>query len=121
MIVSPGEKICQLVGERDRERQAPTANKTASRYHLVATDLGVPFTHGDRCYVLFGDTIGTNKGDAMAYTTDTTPEDGIDLTFLQDEKGYYKPVEIPGVSQADLEALDNILSSFEVVGTLPSQ
>lgn len=96
-------KICQLVGERDRQREEPTVNRTWSRYKLRATDLGVPFRHGGRTYVLFGDTWGPHKGDAMAYTTDTTPRDGLDLTFLHDASGTYTPIQIPGISQGAFE------------------
>lgn len=41
----------------------------------------------------------TSGGDAIAYTTDTNPEDGIELTFIHDATGTYKPVHIPGIDQ----------------------
>lgn len=97
------EKICQLVGDYDRERQMPTQNLTDTRYHLWGTDLGVPFRHAGRIYLLFGDTIGARDGDAIAYTTDTNPEDGIDLIFLHNSSGTYLPVNIPGISQGAFE------------------
>ncbi len=96
-------KIVQLVGDFDRERNVPTQNLTDTRYHLWGTDLGVPFRHNGRTYLLFGDTIGQAGGDAIAYTTDTQPEDGLDLTFIHDSSGTYRPVQIPGISQADFE------------------
>ena len=101
VIVSSATKIAQLVGEYDKERQEPTLNLTWSRYKLAGTDLGVPFKHDGRTYLLFGDTIGIRGGDAIAYTTDTTPEDGLELKFLHDDKGY-KPVKIPGISQGEM-------------------
>lgn len=102
VIVSRATKIAQLVGEYDKERSEPTQNLTWSRYKLAGTDLGVSFTHKGRTYLLFGDTVGIRGGDAIAYTTDTTPEDGLELTFLHDDKGY-KPVKIPGISQGGFE------------------
>ena len=105
VIYVPGStvKISQLVGDYDRERQTATLNVTDTRYHLWGTDLGVPFRHHGRTYLLFGDTIGPPGGDAIAYTTDTDPEDGLELTFVHDASGMYKPVQIPGVSQRDFE------------------
>lgn len=103
IVAERATKICQLVGERDRQRQEPTINRTWSRYKLRATDLGVPFRHEGRTYVLFGDTWGPPKGDAIAYTTDTTPGDGIELTFLCDESGKYSPIRISGISQGPFE------------------
>ncbi len=103
IVTSRPKKICQLVGDYDRERKEPTFNLTKSRYKLFGTDLGVPFLHKGRIYLLFGDTIGVNKGDAIAYTTDFNPEDGLELEFIQDGNGTYKPVRIPGISQAGFE------------------
>jgi len=96
-------KISQIVGDYDRQHQAPTRNLTESRYGLISTDLGVPFRHKGRTYVLFGDSWGAPVGDAFAYTTDTNPEDGIELTFITDGTGTYKPVNIPGISQEAFE------------------
>ncbi len=103
VVVSRAAKIAQLVGDDDRERHQPTANRTESRYKLVSTDLGVPFQHKGRTYLLFGDTFGPPRGDAIAYTTSHSPEEGVDLTFLHDESGTYRPVQIPGIGQGDFE------------------
>ncbi len=96
-------KISQLVGEYDRELKVPTQNLTFSRYKLSGTDLGVPFRYKDRTYLLFGDSFGYRGGDAIAYTTDRSPEDGIRLIFIHDKKGRYKPIKIPGIDQAGFE------------------
>lgn len=96
-------KISQLVGDYDRQQQAPTSNLTETRYGLASTDLGVPFRHKGRTYLLFGDSFGPPGGDAIAYTTDTNPDDGIDLSFITDSNGIYKPVTIPGISQGGFE------------------
>ncbi|MBL7208657.1 MAG: DUF4185 domain-containing protein [Dehalococcoidia bacterium] len=102
VVVTRATKIGQLVGDYDREREEPTLNLTWSRYKLAGTDLGVPFQHKGRTYLLFGDTVGLRGGDAIAYTTDTTPEDGIELEFIHDEVAY-KVVDIPGISQGAFE------------------
>jgi hypothetical protein len=103
IIVERPKKICQLVGEYDKERNEETINRTKSRYRLYGTDLGVPFTHHGRTYILFGDTVGIRGGDAIAYTTDTNPEDCLRLDFIQDDAGAYKPIKIPGISQGGFE------------------
>ena len=100
-ITARATKIVQLIGEVDRERGEPVNNHTFTRYKLLSTDLGVPFKHNGRTYLLFGDTLPL--GDAIGYTTDTTPEDGIDLDFVTTKIGTYKPVSIPGISQGTLE------------------
>ncbi len=97
------EKIAQIVGEFDRERKCLTENRTLTRYGLAGTDLGVPFSHNGRTYLLFGDTLGINGGDCIAYTPDMNLEDGVQLNFIADERGRYKTVEIPGIGQGDME------------------
>ncbi len=105
MISSPGEKISQLVGDYDNEREEPTQNQTFIRYQLRTTDLGVPFQDGERTWIIFGDTWGARGGDldAIAYTTDNDPENGLNLDFVADENGTYLPIEIPEITQAAFE------------------
>jgi len=105
VVYFPGstQKISQLIGDYDRHMQIQTLNQTESRYGLMGTDLGVPFHHNGKTYLLFGDCWGTNDGDAIAYTTDNNPEDGIELTFITDGTGTYRPVTIPGISQGAYE------------------
>lgn len=103
VVATPAVKVSQLVGDIDEERNEPTRSLTMTRYKLARTDLGAPFKHKGRTYLLFGDTDGANGGDAIAYTTDVSAEKGINLTFLQDETGVYKPVFIPGISQEGYE------------------
>ena len=97
------QKISQLIGDYDHHLQISTLNQTESRYGLISTDLGVPFHHNGKTYILFGDSWGTPEGDAIAYTTDSNPEDGLELTCITDGEGIYKPVTIPGVSQGAFE------------------
>lgn len=96
-------KISQVVGDYDRERSQPTLNQTWTRYQLAATDLGVPFRHKDRTYVLFGDTHGARGGDAIGYSTDTDIDRGLHLEFIRDATGIYKPIQIPGITQGEFE------------------
>ncbi len=103
VAATPAVKVCQLVGDFDRERNEPTSNLTITRYKLARTDLGAPFKHKGRIYLLFGDTDGASDGHAIAYTTDTSAEKGINLTFVHDETGAYKPIFVPGISQHGYE------------------
>jgi ankyrin repeat protein len=103
VVIEPPVKVAQLTGEFDRERKTFTRNRTLSRYKLAATDLGASFRHKGRLYMLFGDTVGANGGDAIAYTDDKTPDDGLDLTFVEEKPGVYRPIKIPGISQKDFE------------------
>lgn len=114
-IEMPGQKVNQLVGDFDREREEGTENQTLSRFGLRSTDLGVPFEHAGRTYVLFGDTHGASDGDAIAYTTDDNPEDGLSLTFVDDGAGTYKPVTVPGISQGAFEVP---MEGVDVNGTM---
>ena len=93
-------KIAQLTGEFDREgwkgpnsgdplEEHPAHNQTESRFGIRGTDLGVSFTHKGRIYFLFGDTwrepLRSQEVnlDSIAFSTDTNPDDGIDLTFYK--------------------------------------
>jgi len=102
VVVERAVKVCQLTGDTDRQAGAPTRNRTAERYRLQGTDLGVPFRHKGRTYLLFGDTVGPRGGDAIAWTTDRDPTKGLSLTFRSDAGGYL-PVVIPGIRQGAFE------------------
>jgi hypothetical protein len=102
-ISAHATKITQLTGDFDEEIKRPTQSMTESRYKLVATDLGVPFLHKNRIFMLFGDTHGARGGDAIAYTSNMDLEDGLRLDFVHDASGVYQPVIIPGISQGDFE------------------
>ncbi|MDT7716904.1 MAG: hypothetical protein QOH09_2896 [Pseudonocardiales bacterium] len=108
-------KIVQLTGEFDREGWNGTGtprfafNRTESTFGIIGTDLGVSFAHQDRLYFLFGDTwrvghsIPNDDLDAIAFCTDTNPDDGLKLTFLP------RPPLVPGIAQGAFEVpLDGV-------------
>ncbi len=96
------EKIEQLIGDWDRERNVPTRNRTFEKYQLPSTDLGVPFLHKGKTYLCFGD-VWIENGDPLGFTTDTIAADGINLEFVTKPDGAYKKLEIPGVSMEGME------------------
>jgi hypothetical protein len=105
VVSQRASKICQLIGDWDKQRNMPTMNLTGIRYNLPKTDLGVPFTHNGRTFILFGDTwTFPVEDDPIAFSDDKNLEDGLSMTFLANSNGNYRPVQIPGVS----------LSAFEV-------
>jgi ankyrin repeat protein len=103
ILLERPRKVAQLVGEYDRELGRPTLNRTLTRFGIAGTDLGVSFSHLGRTFFLFGDTIGRFGGDCAAYTDDKNPADGLELDFVGDSPGAYRPVKIPGVGQDDME------------------
>ena len=44
-VPGSSKKVCQLVGETDRQRNAPTLNQTETQWGLVGNDLGYSFEH----------------------------------------------------------------------------
>jgi hypothetical protein len=115
LLAHRAEKIVQLTGEFDREGWNGTGtpnfafNRTESKFGIIGTDLGVSFAHQDRLYFLFGDTwrVGHSTPnddlDALAFSTDAKPDDGLDLTFLP------QPPLVPGIAQGAFEVpLDGV-------------
>jgi len=93
------QKIEQLVGDWDNERDEPTQNLTYTRFGFHATDLGVPFEHKGKTYILFGDIPGSGGDrDPIGFTEDWEPDDGLHLDFTTNPDGNYRPIDIPGVS-----------------------
>lgn len=101
-------KIEQLVGDYDRQRKAATTNLTDTRYQLEKTDLGVPFSHNGKTFVLFGD-VGSVARDPIAYSTDTNPGDGFKLDFVASSNGHWKAINIPGITMGGYQVpLDGV-------------
>jgi hypothetical protein len=103
------QKIVQLTGEFDREAWSGSGsppyayNRTESQFGIRGTDLGASFEHKRRACFLFGDTwrVGQSAAqkdlDSIAYTTDTTADQGVHLTFNA------RPPHVPEVSQHGFE------------------
>ncbi len=105
IITQQATKISQLTGDYDRHLGVPVLSQSLSRYRIEGIDLGVPFQDGDTTWILFGDTWGPKGGllDAIGYTTDQDPEQGLKLDFIADKNGVYEPIHIPGIGQAAFE------------------
>lgn len=101
VVLERGAKVCQLIGDFDRELQQPTTNATGTRFGLVATDLGVSFEHAGKLLTVFGDSFGVYPGarDAIAASDDRDPTDCLDLEIMHDAAGTWRPITIPGIAQ----------------------
>ncbi len=105
------QKVSQVTGETDRQRRTPTDNPTESRFGLLGTHLGTSFEHDGRLVFPFGDTHpnGPNTpdrpydGDAVAFSNDRNPNDGLSLDFVTAADGKYLAVSVPGVSLKGFE------------------
>ena len=93
-------KVEQIIGDFDFERQGLTRQRTGERFNVYFTDLGSPFEHKGKLWLLFGDTDPESPGwdeyhdDAIAYTDARSAED-FWLTFLTDPsrgRGIASPV-----------------------------
>ena len=104
-------KVSQVTGERDRERNVFTDNRTETRYGFRGIDLGASFEHKGQLVFLFGDTwpSGPNTpdrpidGDAVAVSDDKNPDDGLTMRFLTAADGKYAAARMPGVNLAGFE------------------
>jgi hypothetical protein len=104
-VAGSTQKLYQLTGECDRERNQLTLSRTASRFGVSGTDLGSSFEHNGRIYFLFGDT-GPHQEDSIGYTTDTDPEAGIHLEFVtqaNNPQQYLPPATVPPISLGAFE------------------
>lgn len=119
VIVRNVEKISQITGEMDRQRGVPTDNQTETKFGLRGIDLGASFEHNGKLVFLFGDTwpVGPTTadrpvdGDAIAFSDDKNPDDGLTLDFLKATDGKYKAVDIPGISLKGFEVPNGGFSS----------
>ena len=106
-VPGSSQKVCQLVGETDKQLNQPTVNQTESRWGLVGNDLGYSFEHDGKLFFIFGDSIPTrtfngkpngpnsanrlpDDNDAIAYTTDTAIDRCPKLTFIHSANGAFK-------------------------------
>jgi hypothetical protein len=89
VVAGSTKKVCQVVGEFDRERGAPTVNQTESRFGLVGTDLGSSFEFEERLWFLFGDSgpTATFNGQDNSSFRDPNYNDSIAYTQSEDDAG----------------------------------
>lgn len=99
------KKINQIVGDLDLQRNEPTLSRTYERYKLPNADLGVPFAHNGKTYLLFGDQFHTNyyrqRGaqDPIGIMDNNTNLDmGVQLDFVKYPDGRYREIVVPGVN-----------------------
>src|SRR5439155_21604214 len=91
-VPGSSQKICQVTGDFDGERQQPTLNQTLTRYGVAGTDLGASFEHQGNLYMLFGDTTGLRPEeapDSFAFSDDVSPEDCLALQFVVERPGLF--------------------------------
>ncbi len=115
-VSGSSQKICQLIGDTDRQFNQPTSTQTGVNAKVLGTDLGVSFASNEKLIFLFGDTITLplmNSPDSIAYTSDYSPNNCIDLNFYVDENGKFKIPEVPGIS---LKAFEVPMEGVEVNG-----
>ena len=93
----------QLLGDIDKETGQPTRTRTFERFGVRGADLGQSFEHHGRVLFLFGDTIGEHGGDAIGWSTDRDPEDGVDLSFFKRDDGLFLPFKPDGKPLAGFE------------------
>jgi Domain of unknown function (DUF4185) len=118
-VVTPSarsQKICQMTGDFDFQNRHETKNRTNSRFSVSGTDLGYPFEHDGRLYLLFGDTHGgaDHGPDSLAFTRDSDPEICPSLTFVADGQ-VFRPIQAPGVS---LDWFEVPTTGFSVNGAM---
>lgn len=108
------QKICQITGDLDREKNQPTLNQTLTRFGVAGTDLGFSFEHDGKIFFLFGDTLGRGKfpaSDSIAFSSDTNPEDCLALEFVVGpDKNFLSPT-LPGISLGGFEVPSGGLSA----------
>ena len=126
-VAESSQKVCQLVGETDRQVNKPTANQTETRFGLVGNDLGYSFEHDGKLFFLFGDSMATptfngkpnslkdppriaDDNDAIAFTTETSIGQCIKLNFITDAIGAFEnPVVLNAQGQPAIT-----LKAFEI-------
>ncbi|HEX2171639.1 MAG TPA: DUF4185 domain-containing protein, partial [Dehalococcoidia bacterium] len=97
------QKVCQVVGEFDRQWGRVAFNRTEERARFWGTDLGASFEHEGKLVVVFGDThpvagiVRPRDADAIAFSDTVDPEGCLQLDFLMNADGGFRPLTIPGV------------------------
>jgi uncharacterized protein (TIGR03437 family) len=138
------QKVCQLVGEQDRQIMQPTLSRTETNYGLIGNDLGSSFEHNGKLWFLFGDSHPTAAfngkpnsqtdaprlpldNDAVGFTSGTNIDQCVKLDFVRDSIGAYqnpvvlnaagKPAITLGVDEVPIAGVDVGGRMFVVFGT----
>ncbi len=89
-------KVCQLLGEYDKQLGQYTKSRTASRFNIYGTDLGASFVFDGKLWFFFGDTW---RGvDQFSFTS--TPSEP------NDSMAYAEPQYIPIAPGIDTSSID---------------
>ena len=122
--VVPGSvsKVCQLIGNFDKQLNMSTTGLTKTRYGVGGTDLGSSFEHQGVVVFLFGDTNGNGsapypvKNDSFANVTSSAdPDNCLSLQFYSKSPGSFLPPIVPGISQGTDEVP---AGGVDVAGTI---
>src|ERR1700680_1850623 len=106
-IFVPGssQKVCQLIGETDREFNMPTVSQTETNYGLSGNDLGYSFEHNGKLWFLFGDSKPTATFNAKPNGQTNPPRMPLDNDSIG---AYQSPVVLnaqgkPAITLTDFE------------------
>lgn len=93
------QKLAQITGDIDLQTGATTGTQTASRAHLISTDLGSTFEHNGRLVLLFGDTHGRREADldALAFS-DSTDARAFTMDIPVDDTGTWRAIAPSGLN-----------------------
>ena len=119
------QKICQLTGQMDKERNQYIGTETD--YGLAGVDLGASVEHNGRVYFLFGDTApsgplnppwrDTATDSVVWVPANSDPEQGLHLNFLTAPDGKYLSPRIKLTSQSSCAGASEVdVSTFDVPG-----
>jgi hypothetical protein len=106
-VPGSSQKVCQPLGETDYQTRKPTVSRTATRYGLVAADLGYSFEHNGKLVFLFGDSVPTptfngkpnqtndpprtkDDNDVIGFSSDTNIEQCLKMDFYRNAIGAFK-------------------------------
>jgi hypothetical protein len=106
-VAGSSQKVCQLIGEEDKEFGVPTLSQTETRFGFIGSDNGYSFEHRGRVYFLFGDSGPTLKfnghpnaqtdppriaddNDAIAFIADSAAGPCLKLNFTVDSIGAFR-------------------------------
>jgi hypothetical protein len=116
-VAGSSQKVCQLIGEEDKEFGVPTLSQTETRFGFIGSDNGYSFEHRGRLYFLFGDSNPkpnfnghpnaqtdppriADDNDAIAFITDSVAGPCLKLNFTVDSIGAFSnPVVLDSKGQ----------------------